>query len=162
MDNLDNLDNLDNSEIIIKDLNRSIVNLYKLCFEEMGYDLGVTYNKIEYKNYLYDNPLHLTNTDKSFDEVVKDIEELGVSNMKSEAAMIENYLNKSMDVLWVTADTVNFMISYLLFLSVDIFYFCFALCFVLFLQKLSCFLCLYLLFSFSTPFFSHMSFKQQR
>ena len=40
---------------------------------------------------------------------VKDIEELGVSNMKSEAAMIENYLNKSMDVLWVTADTVNFM-----------------------------------------------------
>ena len=26
---------------------------------------------------------------------VKDIEELGVSNMKSEAAMIENYLNKS-------------------------------------------------------------------
>lgn len=35
------------------------------------------------------------------------IEELGVSNMKSEASMIENYLNKSMDVLWVTADTVN-------------------------------------------------------
>lgn len=42
---------------------------------------------------------------------VKDIEELGVSNMKSEAAMIENYLNKSMDVLWVTADTVNFMME---------------------------------------------------
>ena len=42
---------------------------------------------------------------------VKDIEELGVSNMKSEAAMIENYLNKSMDVLWVTADTVNFMMK---------------------------------------------------
>lgn len=39
------------------------------------------------------------------------IEELGVSNMKSEAAMIENYLNKSMDVLWVTADTVNYMIE---------------------------------------------------
>lgn len=42
---------------------------------------------------------------------VTQIEELGVSNMKSEAAMIENYLNKSMDVLWVTADTVNFMME---------------------------------------------------
>ncbi|MDD6811542.1 MAG: response regulator [Lachnospiraceae bacterium] len=31
--------------------------------------------------------------------------------MKSEAAMIENYLNKSMDVLWVTADTVNYMLQ---------------------------------------------------
>ena len=39
------------------------------------------------------------------------IEELGASNMKSEAAMIENYLNKSMDVLWVTADTVNYMME---------------------------------------------------
>ena len=42
---------------------------------------------------------------------VRDIEELGISNMKSEAAMIENYLNKSMDVLWVTADTVNYMME---------------------------------------------------
>lgn len=42
---------------------------------------------------------------------VKRIEELGVSNMKSESAMIENYLNKSMDVLWVTADTVNYMME---------------------------------------------------
>ena len=42
---------------------------------------------------------------------VSNIEELGVSNMKSEAAMIENYLNKSMDVLWVTADTVNYMME---------------------------------------------------
>ena len=49
-----------------ENLNRSIVNLYKLCFEEMGYDLGATYNKIEYKNYLYDNPIHLANTDESF------------------------------------------------------------------------------------------------
>lgn len=42
---------------------------------------------------------------------VKDIEELGASNLQSEAAMIENYLNKSMDVLWVTADTVNYMMD---------------------------------------------------
>lgn len=39
------------------------------------------------------------------------IEELCISNMKSEAAIIENYLNKSMDVLWVTADTVNYMVK---------------------------------------------------
>lgn len=42
---------------------------------------------------------------------VKRIEELGASNMKSESSMIENYLNKSMDVLWVTADTVNYMME---------------------------------------------------
>ena len=42
---------------------------------------------------------------------VDDINELGISNMKSEVAMIENYLNKSMDVLWVTADTVNYMMD---------------------------------------------------
>lgn len=39
------------------------------------------------------------------------IHELGVSNLKSEATMIENYLNKSMDVLWVTADSVNFIME---------------------------------------------------
>ena len=43
---------------------------------------------------------------------VTKINELGVSNMKSEAAMIENYLNKGMDVLWVTADTVNYMMEH--------------------------------------------------
>ncbi|MDD6036533.1 MAG: response regulator [Lachnospiraceae bacterium] len=42
---------------------------------------------------------------------VTKINELGVSNMKSEAAMIENYLIKGMDVLWVTADTVNYMME---------------------------------------------------
>lgn len=42
---------------------------------------------------------------------VVNINELGVSNMKSEAAMIESYLNKGMDVLWVTADTVNNMLA---------------------------------------------------
>lgn len=42
---------------------------------------------------------------------VENIEEIGVSSMKSEAAMIENYLNKSMDVLWVTADSVNYMME---------------------------------------------------
>ena len=41
----------------------------------------------------------------------RNIEELGESSMKTEAAMIESYLNKSMDVLWVTADTVNYMMD---------------------------------------------------
>lgn len=42
---------------------------------------------------------------------VTNINELGVSYSKSEAAMIENYLNKGMDVMWVTADTVNYMLA---------------------------------------------------
>lgn len=42
---------------------------------------------------------------------VNEINELGVNNIKSQAAMIENYLAKSIDVLWVTADTVNFMLK---------------------------------------------------
>ncbi|MBQ7707519.1 MAG: response regulator [Lachnospiraceae bacterium] len=37
--------------------------------------------------------------------------ELGESNMNSQATMIENYLNKGIDILWVTADTVNYMIE---------------------------------------------------
>lgn len=42
---------------------------------------------------------------------VERIEELGVSNMKSEASMIQSYLNRSRDVLWVTADSVNYMLE---------------------------------------------------
>lgn len=42
---------------------------------------------------------------------VANINEIGVSNMKSETALIENYLAKSIDVLWVTADTVNYMMK---------------------------------------------------
>lgn len=43
---------------------------------------------------------------------IKNINELGVSNLKSEAALIENYLMKSIDVLRVTADTVNYMMQH--------------------------------------------------
>ena len=42
---------------------------------------------------------------------VKDINEIGVSHIKSEAAMVENYLLKSIDVLGVTADTVDYMLK---------------------------------------------------
>ena len=42
---------------------------------------------------------------------VDNIMELGESNMNSQATMIENYLNKGIDILWVTADTVNYMIE---------------------------------------------------
>ena len=54
---LDN--NLDTSEVYIKELSKMIVNLYKLCFEEMGYDLGDTNNDVEYHNYLWGDPIHL-------------------------------------------------------------------------------------------------------
>ena len=50
---------MDDSEIIIDELNKSIVNLYKLIIEENGYDLGITENDITYRNYLVDNPLHV-------------------------------------------------------------------------------------------------------
>lgn len=39
------------------------------------------------------------------------INEIGAANMKSETALIENYLAKSADVLWVTADTVNYILN---------------------------------------------------
>ena len=42
---------------------------------------------------------------------VKDINEIGVSHIKSKAAMVENYLLKSIDILGVTADTVDYMLK---------------------------------------------------
>ena len=47
-----------------------------------------------------------------YNNSLANINELGVSNMKREAAVLESYLNKSMDVLWVTADTVNHMMNH--------------------------------------------------
>lgn len=48
---------MDDSEILIQEITRTAVNLYKTCFEEMGYDLGPTRNEVEYHNYLVDDPL---------------------------------------------------------------------------------------------------------
>lgn len=42
----------------------------------------------------------------------KDIKELGVSNMKSQAAMVENYLNRGNNVLWFAAESVEHMMKY--------------------------------------------------
>lgn len=52
---------MDKSELYIKELLRSVVNVYKLCYEEMGYDLGDTRNFPEYRNYLIDNPIDFNN-----------------------------------------------------------------------------------------------------
>ncbi|MBQ7582450.1 MAG: hypothetical protein IJU25_06485, partial [Lachnospiraceae bacterium] len=41
----------------------------------------------------------------------EDIKSLGESNLAGQAAMIENYLNKGEDVLWLAADTVEFMLD---------------------------------------------------
>ena len=49
----------DRSEILMNELNRTIVNIYKVCIEEMGYDMGVTKNFIEYHNYLINTPITL-------------------------------------------------------------------------------------------------------
>lgn len=42
---------------------------------------------------------------------VTDIKALGVSNMKSQATMVENYLNEGGDVLWFAAGSVEHMID---------------------------------------------------
>ena len=41
----------DESEICIEELSHTIISLYKLVLEDMGYDLGDTNNEIEYHNY---------------------------------------------------------------------------------------------------------------
>ncbi len=42
---------------------------------------------------------------------VDNIMELGVSNMNSQATMIEDYISKGREVLWVTADSVDYMMQ---------------------------------------------------
>jgi hypothetical protein len=49
---------LDESEIYIKELSHTIINLYKLAIEDMGYDLGDTNNEIEYRNFLVRDPIN--------------------------------------------------------------------------------------------------------
>lgn len=49
----------DRSHILMEELNRAIVNIYKVCIEETGYDMGVTENFIEYHNYLINTPLSI-------------------------------------------------------------------------------------------------------
>lgn len=56
---------LDESEIYIKELSHTIINLYKLVIEDMGYDTGDTNNEIEYRNYLGSNPIYFYNDDES-------------------------------------------------------------------------------------------------
>jgi len=50
---------MDDSEIIISELNKSIINLYKLIIEETGYDLGVTSGIVDYRNYISDNTVSI-------------------------------------------------------------------------------------------------------
>ena len=59
---------LDKSEIYIKELTHTIVNTYKLCYEEMGYDLGDTNNEVEYHNYLISDPLRYYTTYNDVDD----------------------------------------------------------------------------------------------
>jgi putative nucleotidyltransferase with HDIG domain len=46
-----------------------------------------------------------------YENSVERINEIGETNLQSECAQIESYLNKGMDVMWVTADTVECMIE---------------------------------------------------
>ncbi|MBR5115541.1 MAG: hypothetical protein IK096_00615, partial [Lachnospiraceae bacterium] len=40
---------------------------------------------------------------------VSDIRQLGISNLQSQASMVETYLNKGGDVLWYAAETVDYL-----------------------------------------------------
>ena len=42
---------------------------------------------------------------------VNNIKDLGISNMKSQATMVENYLNKGGNVLWFATETMNHLIQ---------------------------------------------------
>ena len=42
---------------------------------------------------------------------VSNIKDLGLSNMKSQTSMIENYLNKGCNILWFAAESVDYMMS---------------------------------------------------
>lgn len=72
---------MDQSEVYINELSHAIINVYKVCFEEMGYDLGPTNNEIEYHNYLAQDPIYFYRDDESTYENIDDIiseEELNV------------------------------------------------------------------------------------
>ena len=56
---------LDESEVYIKELSNTIINLYKLAIEDMGYDMGDTNNEIEYRNYLSSDPIYFYKDDES-------------------------------------------------------------------------------------------------
>ena len=56
---------LDESEIYVKELSHTIINLYKLAIEDMGYDMGDTNNEIEYRNYLSSDPIYFYKDDES-------------------------------------------------------------------------------------------------
>ena len=91
-------DELDDSEILFLELNRSIVNLYKMCFEEMGYDLGPTINNVEYHNYLYSDPLYIYNSKSDGPKEYSDNETLfGKKYWESEFVISEYQI--SLDVL---------------------------------------------------------------
>lgn len=42
---------------------------------------------------------------------VEGIKNLGISNMKSQSMVIENYLNKGRDVMWLAAESADFMLK---------------------------------------------------
>ena len=47
-------------------INKLYAGILAILLTIIGFFLMATYNKIEYTNYLYDNPIHLANTDESF------------------------------------------------------------------------------------------------
>ena len=63
-----NYSNMDDSEKLFYELNKTIVNIYKLSLEDMGYDLEDTNNKVVYFNYLEDDPLDFSDGNLEHDD----------------------------------------------------------------------------------------------
>ena len=84
---------LDQSEELFIELNRSIVNLYKLCMEEMGYDLGPTYNNVEYHNYLANDPIYFyRNDESSYEDLDAILSQVDFSNYKGELISVDQLM----------------------------------------------------------------------
>lgn len=84
---------LDRSEIWVQELSHAIINLYKACFEEMGYDLGDTNNLIEYHNYLANKPIYFYKEDEAGDEFLDDIaSQVDFSNYKGELISVDQLM----------------------------------------------------------------------
>mgnify|MGYP003311411920 CR=1 FL=1 len=75
---------LDESEIYIKELSHTIINLYKLCIEDMGYDMGDTNNEIEYRNYLSSDPIYFYKDDELKASIKEGIEKQNETKAKYE------------------------------------------------------------------------------
>jgi len=67
---------------LFEELSHSIINIYKLCLEETGDDLGPTENEIDYHNFITDESTGTMLRDR-WDDVINPINSIDVSQYKN-------------------------------------------------------------------------------